>query len=161
MIEVPLTQGQIATVDASDADAVNQFKWSAVRRPGTYYARRTVNGKHEYLHQFLMKPSEGLVVDHIDGDGLNNSRANLRVCSQAENMRNSRLRAHNKSGYRGVCWDVSRNRWRAYINSERRSHYLGMFSCPIEAAIARDVAALELHGEYAALNFPKNHYQRM
>src|SRR4051794_32206794 len=109
MAVITLTQGQQTTVDEQDLELVRKYKWYALKvASGSYYATtqiQTEDGhKRLYLHRLLMNPPAGLVVDHIDGNPLNNSRSNLRVCTQAQNLSAYRKPYKNKaySKYRGV-----------------------------------------------------------
>lgn len=99
------------------------------------------------MHTFLFPKWER--VDHIDGDGLNNTRLNLRQCSHAENIRNSAKSISNKSGCKGVIWDKNRSKWMAYIKLDYRQKYLGRYDTFEEASEARDRAAKEMHGPFA------------
>jgi len=92
-------------------------------------------------------------VDHTDGNGLNNCRANLRSATQSQNGMNRRKQG-NKSGYKGVSRATNSNRWQARIRVNRKATHIGTFDTRIEAARAYDEAALVLHGEFARLNFP-------
>lgn len=173
--EVPLTQGYVALIDDADAELILARTWHAkVRRTtvrttvyaGTNVLRDPLNKRKGYrwttMHRFLMSDPQGQEVDHIDGNGLNNTRANLRVCSHSENMRNRR--AYGKSQFLGVVRGEIRKRtgevgrWVATIGKRR----LGSFRTEIEAANAYDAAAMEEYGEFARLNFPDHspHYQK-
>lgn len=149
------------TVDDEDYDYVKQFHWFYYN---TGYAFRCtyhgyVNGKQQrkqiLMHRDLMKPGTGMDVDHIDGDGLNNSRSNLRVATRAQNMYNKRKQHNNKSGYIGVHWSKEKNKWRAVIRYLNKEQFVGYFDDIVKAAKARDLKALELHGDFAMLNFQR------
>lgn len=107
------------------------------------------NENREYLHRLVMKPSCNEVVDHIDGDKLNNSRSNLRLCSHADNIKNAKLSKRNTSGYKGVGWFKPSSKWYARIHSNGKQICLGYYSCKHEAAMVRLMAEEEHHGEYA------------
>lgn len=147
---VPLTQGKVAIIDAKDAPLVLARRWQVVRIGKQWYAR----SNREYLHRLLMSPPTGMTVDHINGDGLDNRRANLRIASHAQNHWNTGKQANNTSGYLGVTWSRQHRKWKAQIWAEGKMKCLGEFSCPIEAARARDAAAIRYRGEFAHLNFP-------
>jgi hypothetical protein len=138
MREITLSQGYAALIDAADYDEIAQFKWFALVTPHTVYAMRTVilpeGGRtSEYMHRRLLPSTKQ--VDHINGNGLDNRRSNLRPATSAENVRNrSGLRAGNTSGFRGVIWEKSRSKWRAQIKVDGRNRYLGRFDDPAEAA---------------------------
>lgn len=127
----------------------NTTTWTVEPRGYTTYARGKVNGVPMYLHRALMLPPVGLDVDHVDGNGLNNTRRNLRVCSRRENLQNLRGRS-NKFGAKGVY--ASHERFAARIKFNGVYKYLGAFSTVKEAAAAYDRAALELFGVFAATN---------
>jgi hypothetical protein len=126
----------------------------------TPYAVRSVrqNGKSRriYMHRAIMGAAKGQQVDHIDGDGLNNCRYNLRLATAAENQHNARRRIDNISGYKGVYWKMAQRKWCSQIQLNGKNQYIGLFICPIEAAHAYDRKAIELHGEFALLNFPND-----
>jgi len=105
------------------------------------------------MHQLLMAPPPGMVVDHIDGNGLNNRRANLRICTPQQNRRNTRPR-HKTSAFLGVS--RRGDKYAARIKHHGREFHLGLFKDEIEAAKARDRKAKELFGQFAWLNFPED-----
>ncbi len=106
------------------------------------------------MHRLIANAPAHLLVDHIDHDGLNNRKANLRLCSIAQNNQNSRPNRNAASKYKGVSWAQSCRKWFARIRPNRKTIYLGLFTDEIEAALAYDRKAKELFGEFAYLNFP-------
>jgi len=161
---IPLTRGLYAIVDAEDYEKLSKYKWHARVDEGrrTVYAARNVsyhkNGRRHnraiLMHREIMNPPEGMVVDHINGNGINNRRCNMRVCTQFENTHNNRPRKDGKSRFIGV--DPHRDKWRARVCYKGRKHHVGLFDDQVEAAKARDRKALELFGEFARLNFPRS-----
>lgn len=105
------------------------------------------------MHRVIMGALVGEEVDHIDGDGLNNQRKNLRICSSSENKRNTRFRSNNTSGYRGVSWNIAAKKWQSTIGHNGRRRHLGYFDSKEEAAIEYDKMAARLHKEFASLNY--------
>lgn len=158
MKEIPLTRGCVALVDDKDFEFLSRFKWHAVPIGNTIYARRCTgdreygNRKDFFLHREIMQPPNGMVIDHIDGDGLNNARANLRVCTRAQNQINKHQAPANR--FYGVTFSKAAQKWMAQLRANKRHYYLGVFETDEEAARARDAAALKYQGEFARLNFP-------
>jgi hypothetical protein len=155
--EIILTQGKVAIVDDDMFDYLNQWKWYAHEDGNTFYARRNItisNSKQSkiQMHRLIAKPTKDMVIDHIDGDGLNNQRINLRICTSMQNIINRKLNANSKTGYKGVSYIKISNKFRAYININRINKHLGYFIDPIDAARAYNAAALKYHGEFANLN---------
>ena len=153
---IPLSKGLFAIVDEADYEALSQFKWYA---KSTTYAERKVrrsDGTQRtiIMHRSIMNPAPGLVVDHINHDGLDNRRANLRVCTIAENMRNRWSNPASSSRFLGVCWIDKIAKWQAQIKLNGQSRYLGCYADEIGAARAYDAAARELFGQFANPNFP-------
>lgn len=152
---IALTRGLFAKVDRDDFEPLMKHLWCANRNPqGTWcYAVRAVrlDGKRDYalgMHNAIMKPSKGQLVDHINGNGLDNRRCNLRVCSPMQNAWNRR----GKSPSRGFFFDKKRKRYRASIMVAGKSYSLGSYKCPEDAALAYNKKAIELHGAFASLN---------
>jgi hypothetical protein len=155
--EIKLTQGKVAIVDDEDFEYLNQWKWYANNLCGKFYAVRNNWENKKFIsqllmHRHIMNPTKGLVVDHCNGDTLNNTKSNLRVCTYSQNRMNSVKTIYNKSGYKGVCWHKTGNKWVSKIEINKTVHYLGLFSDLKEAAKAYNDAAIKFYGEFAKLN---------
>jgi len=157
MKTIELTQGKVTTVDDDMYSYLMQWKWYARKGTNTFYAERNSGGIFSRrcfsIHRVVMDAPDNMLVDHIDGNGLNNCRSNLRVCTHSENMKNSQKHSNNTSGYKGVAWDEENKKWRAHIMVNRKHIQLGRFSTPEEAARVYDVAAKLYHGKFAKTNF--------
>jgi hypothetical protein len=156
--KIKLTRGKYAIVDNDDYQRLNKYKWYIKFNGYNYYAQRTEknNGKRRkiLMHREIKKPPKGLVVDHINRDGLDNRKANLRCATQIQNTWNS-LRGMNsgKSKYKGVSWSKEHNKWRAAMCHYGGKIHLGYFSDEIQAARVYDKAAKKYRGRFAVLNF--------
>ena len=155
---IPLTQGKHAMVDAEDYERVRRHKWWLARTGNQFYAQGRCCGRSIRMHQFIMNPPKGMVVDHIDGNGLNNRRGNLRICTQRQNAWNHKCtkQENASSQYIGVYRYKDRPD-KSYVKVQCAGDVtnLGPFDCEIEAARARDRKAIELFGEFARLNLPE------
>ena len=151
---IPLTQGKFAIVDAADYEWLSQYKWFVKKRKNTSYAESKKKGKTVKMHRLITGAPPHLFVDHIDNNGLNNRRSNLRLCTQQQNIYNQRPRQGFTSRYKGVCRYKKTKKYRSAIKTNGKSLSLGYFDDEIAAAIAYDKAAKELFKEFAYLNFP-------
>jgi hypothetical protein len=151
---IPLTRGLFAIVDAEDYEWLSQYKWCAQfsEYTRTYYAVRKCRGHTVFMHRMIMNPPGGKVVDHMNGNGLDNRRCNLRICSPKENSCNKPKRRNTKSRFIGVY--RRRNKYQVILKHNGKAYGGGMFDDEVEAAKARDRLAIQLHGKYARLNFP-------
>lgn len=153
---VPLSRGKFSKIDERDLQRVSQFTWSyGAQGAGPGYASGRVEGKSVLLHRFILNPPKGKQVDHINRDSLDNRRSNLRLASHTQNIRNASLSSRNSSGFIGVSFSGHWGKWVSSIKADGDTYVMGGFSCRIEAAIARDIAAISLHGQFAMLNFPE------
>lgn len=164
--EIPLAHGKVAIVDDADYEWLMQWKWSAwtSRYHTTWYVKRDCyfpKGRRQriYMHRLILDAAPGTTIDHIDCNGLNNTRSNLRFASHAENVRNRGVQSNNTSGYKGVTFDKQKERWVALIFCENVKYYLGQFDSVEDAAAAYDKAALELHGAFANTNASREYRQ--
>lgn len=153
MKKIPLTQGKYAIVDDIDFEYLNQWKWTFHNLEYAYRKDSKDNRKNILMHRAILKTPTGKLTDHVNGNGLDNRRGNLRVCTSSQNQKNQRKNKANTSGFKGVSWDKERKKWAAYINANGRLYHLGRFSIKRVAAEAYDKAAKKLHGEFARLNF--------
>ena len=144
--------GKEAVIDAADVPLVEGRNWCAEKATDTFYAVRTskAGGKqyHHRLHRVITDVPDGVHVDHIDGDGLNCRRSNMRAATHTENMRNARIRRDNTSGAKGVCFDAYTGRWQAKIHVDGKTVHLGRFTELDDAAAAYRVASEKHHGKF-------------
>ena len=152
MKQIELTRGYVATVDDADYEWLTSLgSWSARETvDGRVYAQRAVGRTTEQMHRVIAGHA---LVDHINGDGLDNRRSNLRPATVTQNNRNARRRKDNRSGFKGVTRQAS-GLWRARITVDGLQIRLGTFDAPEDAARAYDAAAIHHFGEFARLNFP-------
>lgn len=153
---IPLTQGQFAKVDDADFGLISSFKWCARREKDTFYAvratsRNSPGGKSTMrMHRVISGAVHSDIVDHIDHDGLNNQRSNLRFCTHTQNMRNRRGAISNSaSGMRGVSKPRGRSKWLACIRVNKKTLYLGTYNSSPEASAAYAAANKKYFGEFS------------
>jgi hypothetical protein len=154
MKQVVLSGGEVTFVDDADYATVSPFSWYAVRHHhgglATVYAYTRIAGAQTPMHKFLT----GVKSDHIDNNGLNNQRSNLRPADQSHNRMNTRKTiSPTSSQYKGVCWHKKAQKWMASIKLNKKPIYIGLFSDEQTAAQAYDAKAKILFGEFARLNF--------
>ena len=162
MKAIPLTQGKEALVDDCDYEYLMQWKWQfhqeGNRRTGYAARRETIGEKcnRVYMHRLVVARSgamaDGKQVDHVDGDGLNNCRSNLRPSTTSQNHANRRVNRNNTSGFKGVSWNRQAGKFEAHITVLRRKAHLKYFDDPRDAARAYNDAVLKHFGEFACLN---------
>lgn len=147
MKKIPLTQGKFAIVDDVDYERLSKFKWYC----HCGYARRMGDGKAIHMHREILSPPDGFIIDHANGNRLDNRRENIRICTFAQNTQNAERRSDNSSGYKGVSWHTNK-KWRTQIIVNGKVTHVGMFSNIIDAARAYNEAAIKYYGEFAKLN---------
>ncbi len=149
-VAIPLTKGKVAIVDEADAEMLSQYRWCYLN---VGYAARheRIDGKDRtiLMHRFLLCASSDQLVDHINGNGLDNRRVNIRLCTKADNQRNQRRNNKNTTGYKGVSFDKARGKYSASIQVFGTQIHLGRFSTAEEASMAYEDAARQHHGEFA------------
>jgi len=154
MIVLPLTRGQSVLIDDEDAELVMRHRWWSVydKKTCCYRAMGQINGRKIFLSRFLLGAPEGMLVDHINGNTLDDRRSNLRLCTGSQNQMNRQkpTRRNPQSRFKGV--NCARNGWKAGIRVNGRTIYLGQFKSEIDAALAYNAGALKYHGEFACLN---------
>jgi len=154
MKEIRLTRGFVAIVDDDDYSRVSAYRWRASVDARTVYAKRTSSRRSGlqtiYMHRAILGDvCDGLEVDHINLNGLDNRRANLRLATRTQNKRNCAPYRKNSLAMKGVRWNGKW--WVAQISIQGRTKYLGRCATPSEAYRAYCAAAVPLHGEYAQL----------
>lgn len=161
MKEIKLTKGQVALVDNDDFEWLNQWKWQAKtpKNANCYYATRGVWNREKKrmeelsMHRMILNINNPKICcDHIDRNGLNNQRYNLRTANHSQNCANIAKRKNTTSKYLGVSLRKATGRWRAEIRKNWKGIRLGEYVNEIDAAIAYNNAAIKLHGEFANLN---------
>lgn len=150
---IELSQGKKTIVDDDDFENLSKWKWCysmgyAIRR----YTEEDGRSVYIKMHRALMEATQGLDIDHINHDKLDNRRINLRLCTRTQNQQNHKLQKNSTSGYKGVNFHKQNNIWRAQIRIDRKHTHLGCFNTKEEAAIAYNKAATKHFGEFAYLN---------
>ncbi len=155
-----LTQKMYAIVDEDDYNNLIIHNWFCYKNRNTIYAARNIprpNGTQyiQPLHREVMGllEGDGFIVDHINRNGLDNRKTNLRIVSCSLNNHNRKLQRNNTSGYYGVSWHKESQKWCASISLHNKAIWVGLFPDAKSAAIARDIEALKLYGASATLNF--------
>ena len=162
MRQIPLTRGMVALVDDDDCARLVTYTWWAESRPsGNWYAavKAPTSGKL-YMHRVVLSAQLGEVIDHIDGNGLNNQKHNLRRVTRRQNNHNRKRKIGGSSNYKGVAWDKYHAAWRVRArcgpigqDGKACEHFVGYFHCERIAALAYDDQARRAFGVFAGLNF--------
>lgn len=162
MIRIKLTQNKYTLIDDEDYERVMNHRWYASSKTrANSYAKTSIrdslgNSKKLYLHRLIMEVYDPKIkVDHINGNGLDNRKCNLRLCGIKQNTQNRKF-YNNTSGYKGVVWDKWSNSWKAQIGVDDKNIHLGRFKNKKDAAIAYNNAALTYFKEFASLNVIKD-----
>jgi len=157
---VQLTQGRETIIDISDMNMIKRYRWCISQCGKRWYAKTNTKIQDKRvtlrMHRLIMGLSKGdkIEVDHIDGDGLNNRRINLRVCTKQQNQMNKRPNSNTFSKFKGVSESRGNKKWTARIRKCGKQYCLGCFDDETEAAKTYDKKAKELFGEFARVNFP-------
>lgn len=153
-MKIGLTQGKSTIVDASDFVILSQWKWHlshfgyAERRQHLPSSRKNQKFRMIRMHRLVMEIPDNMQIDHANGDRLDNRRSNLRICTGRQNSYNQRKRSDNTSGYKGVTWNTAAGKWEARVGHK----YLGLFEDKKQAALAYNLGASEMYGEFARPN---------
>ena len=163
MIEIPLTQGKIALIDDEDYELVSRHTWYAYKGKYTFYVVTAIGGRRNpqtlLMHRLILGLDFGdkLHVDHINSNGLDNRRSNIRIATRQQNGRNQRPHGDAVSGFKGIYYHKNRRKWVAKIQVDGKQLHLGVFLDEADAAQAYDEAAIKYFGRFARLNFPTDY----
>jgi frataxin-like iron-binding protein CyaY len=149
MKQIKLTYKRVALIDDEDYELISKYHWyTDYAKSGLIYAR-TNSGIR--MHRLILSVEDH--IDHIDGNGLNNQKLNLRVATYSQNAMNRRKKSHTSSRFKGVHFDSNTGKWRAQIQYKGKTFHMGSFDSEEEAATKYDLAAIDLFGEFARTNF--------
>ena len=159
VMEIPLSQGLVALVDKQDYKELSKYKWSAEKHGKRCYASGSIRNPitkksvKTTMHRFIINTPKGMETDHINGNGLDNRRSNLRICTRAQNSYNVSMYETNTSGFKGVDYFPYTTifKWRARIMVNGKSKHLGMYETKELAYEAYCEACIKYHGEFSRL----------
>jgi len=163
---ISISRGKRVIVDDEDYDRlISMGPWFATAvvhgSGGPYAVRKTSRKKHpagkqktELMHRIIMRAKKGEMIDHINGNGLDNRKVNLRFCTASTNQMNRKSVRGSTSKFKGVCWNKKANKWQSQIKLNGVVMFVGLYEREFMAARAYDRAAREHHGKFARLNFP-------
>lgn len=155
MVKIDLGNNQFALVDFEDYEYLNELKWHIYKNGNHLYARSSFydnkKQKNILMHRLILEP-KGKCIDHINGNGLDNRKCNLRICERHQNALNRKKNINNSSGFKGVSWFKPSQKWRVQIGYKKVVYHIGSFINLIDAARAYNEAAIKYHGEFANLN---------
>lgn len=165
IVEIPLTKGKVALIDAADFDLVSRYKWRAFCSRGNWYAQTDLSRsggrrKTVFMHRLLLGVDGNYKVDHRDGDGLNNRRKNIRCATEAQNQMNRKAR-YGASRFKGVSYNAHTRMWLARIVYSQQTACLGHYVTDAMAGLAYDLAAERLFRTFANLNHPRDARSRL
>lgn len=146
--KIPLADGHFAIIDDEDFELVSQFKWHIMPSGGGSHIYAAARIK---MHRIIAKPPPGYLVDHINGDTLDNRRSNLRICTNSQNQQNTHSRG-GSSKYKGVSLQKRSGKWKAGFQYNGKKYHCGLWDTEEEAARAVDAKRLEVCGEFVVLN---------
>ena len=157
MKEIQLTQGKVALVDDEDYEYLIQWKWQVNKNGNKFYAVTSwlINGKYRTINMHRLitnNKNTKMHTDHINGDGLDNRKINLRICTHSQNAMNRGAQSNNKTGHKGVSYEKKLNKFKVQIRVNKKNITIGYYINLNDAAKAYNSAALKYHGEFAQLN---------
>ena len=147
MKTIYLKSGQEIKVDDEDFEYLNQWKWYLAVN---HYAARRDGKKYIYMHREIMNPPKGMVTDHVDNNGFNNQKSNLRICTRSQNSIG--MKKIGTSRFKGVSWDKKKKKWEAHIKKDYRKYFLGYFAKELDAATKYNEVSKRLFGDFARPN---------
>ena len=151
-MEFKIAGGHVVQVDEIDFWTLSHHCW---RLDSDGYVIRTVKGRRVALHNEIMRPPNGMMVDHVHGNKLDCRRSQMRVCTHQQNLQNSAISKNNTTGYKGVSKTKS-GKYCAKITVNKKAVNLGEYKTAIEAARAYDIAAIQYFGDFARLNLSED-----
>jgi len=151
MKAIKITRGEYALVDDIDYEKIAAHKWFCKPMGNNKYAAREVDKKIIYMHRIILGAKAGQICDHINGNSLDNRRANLRFCTRGQNAKNRGVNKNNTTGIKGVTWYKRLKKWRAQIRVDYKLEHIGLFDNKNDAEIAYKQAAKKAFGEYARI----------
>ncbi len=152
MRRIKLTQGYYAIVDDEDYEFLSRWEWHVLLGNNVYAMRnsRFYRGKrhHILMHRVINKTPKGRDTDHVNGNGLDNRRKNLRTASRAQNMHNRRANENGASRFKGVSWHKQHRKWCASIQVNKKRRHIGLFRDEMDAALAYEAEAKRMFGDF-------------
>jgi AP2-like factor (euAP2 lineage) len=154
MKKIKVRNDIVAKIDDEDYEFLSSFNWVFSIGYAKRNIRKSENMKKtmDYMHRMIMNAKDGEMVDHINGDTLDNRRKNLRIVTPLQNQMNKKPSRFSSSRYKGVCWKKLYQKWESNIRINGRSIFLGRYDCEEDAAKAYNDAASNSFGEFARLN---------